>query len=148
MIYLGGDKHGFKAIKIVEECLKSEGKDFVNLGVQNEEENISLQELIPKVTNEILKDKSNTGILSCGTGVGIVVGANKLKGIRACLATDEKIAEYARVYDDCNVLCLMGWDNDKEKIERILKVWLKSDFDGNQERLEMFKAFDVWGGQV
>lgn len=148
MIYLGADQHGLKVIKTVEEYLKSQGVEFINLGIQNEGEDISLQELIPKVTNEVLKDKKDTGILSCGTGVGIEVGANKLKGIRACLATDEKIAEYARVYDDCNVLCLVGWDNNEDKVRKILKAWLKSDYDGNPSRLEMFKAFDVWGGQV
>lgn len=146
MIYLGADKHGLKAIKFAEEYLKSKGVEFVNLGIQNEGENISLQELIPKITNKILKEKKNIGILSCGTGVGVEVGANKLKGIRACLATDEKIAEYARVYDNCNVLCLVGWDADEDKIKKILKTWLKSDYDGDAARLKMFDAFDVWGG--
>ncbi|MCE9548861.1 RpiB/LacA/LacB family sugar-phosphate isomerase [Candidatus Nomurabacteria bacterium] len=87
-------------------------------------------------------------MISCGTGVGIEVGANKLKGIRACLANDEKVATYARVYDDCNVLCLVGWESDEEKISRILEAWLSSEYDGNIDRLKMFDAFDVWGGKA
>lgn len=146
MIYLGGDKHGLKVIKFVEEYLKSKNIEFINLGVQNDNNDISLQELIPKVTSEIIKENNNIGILSCGTGVGVEVGANKLKGIRACLANDEKVAEYARVYDDCNLLCLVGWESNEEKIKRILEAWFRSNYDGNVDRLKMFDAFDVWGG--
>lgn len=148
MIYLGADKHGLKAIQHVAELLQSKGIAFVNVGIEKEGEDISLQELIPKVTNEVLKDRQNTGILSCGTGVGVEVGANKLAGIRACLATDEKVAEYARVYDDCNVLCLVGWETDKEKVEKIVNAWLKAGYDGNEARLKMFDAFDAWGGKI
>jgi ribose 5-phosphate isomerase B len=148
MIYLGADKHGFKAIKLVEDFLKSKNIYFLNLGSQNEAQDITLEELIPKITTEVLKDKSNIGILSCGTGVGVVVGANKFSGIRACLAQDAKTAEYARVYDDCNILCLMGWDIDKEKVEEILKAWFKNGYDGDTARLKMFDKFDSWGGKL
>ncbi len=148
MIYLGADKHGLKAIKIAEECLKSKGMEFTNVGIQNEGEDVPLEELIPRVTSEVLKDKKNIGILSCGTGVGVEVGANKLKGVRACLATNEKIAEYARVYDDCNVLCLVGWEEDESKIKNILDSWLKYDYDGNAGRSKMFDTFDAWGGRA
>ena len=120
MIYLGADKHGLEAIKFVEGFLKSKEIPFVNVGVENSEQNLPLVELIPRVTNEVLKDKKNIGILSCGTGVGVEVGANKLSGIRACLVTEEKMAEYARMYDDCNILCLAGWELQKENTEKIL----------------------------
>ena len=86
--------------------------------------------------------------MSCGTGVGVEVGINKLSGIRACLAQDERIAEYARVYDDCNVLCLVGWETSEEKVEKIMHAWLQARYDGNQERLKMFDVFDLWGGKI
>lgn len=148
MIYLGADKHGLKAIKSVEEYLSSKGIEFVNLGIQNEGEDIKLEDLIPKVAAEVLKDEQNTAVLSCGTGVGVEVGANKLAGIRACLATDEKVAEYARVYDDCNVLCLVGWNSVPEKISKIVGVWFDASYDGNADRLKMFDVFDTWGGKI
>lgn len=148
MIYLGADKHGLKAIQFVSDFFKLNNVEFVNLGVQKEGEDAKLEELIPKVATEILKDKKNLGILSCGTGVGVEVGINKLSGIRACLATDEKIAEYSRTYDDCNVLCLVGWEAEKEKVEQIVSVWLKTEYDGNDSRLKMFETFNMWGGKL
>lgn len=148
MIYLGADKHGFTTIQFVSDFLKSSGKEFVNLGVQSEGGDIKLQDLIPKIVAEVLKGENNTAIISCGTGVGVEVGANKFSGIRACLATDEKIAEYSRVYDDCNVLCLVGWDADKEKVDRIVSAWFKAEYDGSESRLKMFEVFDRWGGKL
>jgi ribose 5-phosphate isomerase B len=148
MIYLGADKHGLAAIKIVADCLASKQIEFVNLGIETEGESIRLEDLIPKVATEVLKDKAHIGILSCGTGVGVEVGANKLAGIRACLVTNEKIAQYARVYDDCNVLCLVGWEPEKATIERIVGAWLTAQYDGNEARLKMFAAFDTWGGRL
>lgn len=148
MIYLGADKHGLTTIQFVSDFLKSNNIEFVNLGIEKEGEDIKLEELIPKVVTEILKDGKNLGILSCGTGVGVEVGANKLSGIRACLATDEKIAEYSRVYDDCNVLCLVGWEAEREKTNRIVSTWLKAEYDGSESRLKMFDTFDKWGGKL
>jgi len=148
MIYLGADKHGLAAIRFVSDFLKSKNIEFADLGVQKEGEDMALQDLIPKVTKKVLKDEKNLGILSCGTGVGMEVGANKFSGIRACLVTDEKIAEYSRVYDDCNMLCLVGWEAEKEKVSRIVDAWLKAEYDGNEARLKMFDAFDSWGGKL
>lgn len=148
MIYLGADRHGLKAISFVADFLRSKNVEFANLGVQEEGRDIKLEELIPKIAVEVLKNKNNTGIMSCGTGVGVEVGANKLSGIRACLAQDDKVAEYARVYDDCNVLCLVGWEAEKEKISSIVSAWLKTDYVGDEARSRMFDAFDAWGGKL
>src|SRR5579863_8889688 len=106
MIYIAGDKHGYNAIKLVEDYLHTYNIEFVNLGVKSNEEEIKLEDMIPSITKKVLEKKENKGILSCGTGVGVEVGANKFSGIRACLATNEKVAEWSRVYDNCNVLCL------------------------------------------
>jgi len=145
MIFLGADKHGYKAMQIVLDFLSGRGIASENLGVKKESEDMKLEDLIPRVVSKVLSGKGNQGILSCGTGVGVAVGANKFKGIRACLATNRKVAEWSRVYDDCNVLCLAGWDCTKENIEDILGAWLKAEYDGDKGRLEMFKAFDAFG---
>ena len=144
MIYIAGDKHGFKTMDIVERYLKTHGIRFENLGVKSTSEKMKLENMIPKVTKRVLKDPKNKGILSCGTGVGIEVGANKFSGIRACLATDEKVAEWSRVYDNCNVLCLVGWNANKKSINKILDAWLRAEYDGSKNRSKMFKEFDKW----
>lgn len=144
MIYIGGDTHGYKAIAIVETYLKSHTLAYENLGVVDTDSDMKLEELIPLVVNRVLERDTNLGILACGTGVGVAVGANRFSGIRACLATTEKIAEWSKVYDKCNVLCLSGWETTKELIFKILDTWFSFYYDGDADRLKMFKAFDTW----
>ena len=148
MIYLGGDKHGLKAINFVANFLQSKNIEFINLGVHEEGQDIKLQKLIPDIATKVLENKGNQAIISCGTGVGVEVGINKFSGIRACLAQDEKVAEYARVYDDCNVLCLVGWEIKATTVEKIMSAWLGAKYDGNEERLQMFQTFNNWGGKI
>ncbi len=144
MIYIAADKHGYKVIKMVEQFLKSNELNYQNLGVTSSKKDMKLEDMIPKVVKNVRKSKSNKAILSCGTGVGVEVGANKFSGVRACLATSPRIAEWSRVYDDCNVLCLVGWNSNKKEVNRILKTWFDAKYDGDKQRLKMFKTFNKW----
>ena len=105
MIYLGADRHGFTTISFVTRYLQSHKISYQNMGIQNSDQDIALEDLIPSVVEKVLAEADAGAILSCGTGIGIEVGANKFSGIRACLATSGQIAQWARVYDKCNVLC-------------------------------------------
>jgi ribose 5-phosphate isomerase B len=144
MIYIAGDKHGFPAIQMITTYLNNEGSLFENLGVKDSNGNIKLEDMIPAVIEKVKENEDNKGILVCGTGIGVEVGANKFSGIRACLATNEKLAEWAATKDKCNVLCLVGWDIDQGRINKILNAWLNADYDGSESRLEMFEAFNKW----
>ncbi|KKS19181.1 MAG: Sugar-phosphate isomerase, RpiB/LacA/LacB family [Candidatus Roizmanbacteria bacterium GW2011_GWC2_41_7] len=144
MIYIGADKYGYKAISIVEEYFQSKSIEYTNVGVKSEKEDIQLESLIPKVVNPVKENNMNKGILSCGTGAGVEIGANRFSGIRACLAANEKIAEWSVVYDNSNILCLSGWEINKDNIKKILDAWLNAAYDGNQDRLKMMEEFDSW----
>lgn len=144
MIYLAADKHGYQAIQFAMEYLEKNKMDYINLGVQSDSEEMKLEDMIPPVAKEVLADEKNIAILSCGTGIGVEVGANKFSGIRACLAANEKIAEWSKIYDKCNVLCLIGWEAKQQKVNTILEAWFKAEYDGDQSRLEMFRIFDQW----
>lgn len=144
MIYIAGDKHGYSAIEFVIEYLNEHEIEYVNLGVTSLSEDMKLEDMIPPVVKKVLDDDSNIGILSCGTGIGIEVGVNKFSGIRACLADNKQIAEWARVYDKCNVLCLVGWNSDRQRVYEILDSWFSARYDGDEARLEMFDRFNEW----
>lgn len=144
MIYLSSDKYGLAAIHFVVDYLKEKNLDYEYLGVKSEEENKKLEELIPPFVTKIREDQNNRGIISCGTGIGVEVGVNKFTGIRACLATSPKLAQWAAVYDKCNVLCLPGWESKRENIFSILEAWFTSSYDGDTGRLKSFEVFDTW----
>ena len=144
MIYLAGDNHGFQAIQFVKQYLAKHAIPFQDLGVQQPSEDMPLEVLIPPVVKNVIKNQENKAILSCGTGVGVEVGANKFSGIRASLATNPKVAEYSIVYDNCNVLCLVGWGCTQDSVYEILDAWLNVTYDGDEKRLKMMATFDTW----
>jgi ribose 5-phosphate isomerase B len=144
MIFLGADSHGYKTISYVKEYLLEHKREFTNLGVENNSDEKKIEVIILDVATKVRSDEKNIGILSCGTGVGVEVGVNKFSGIRGCLATNKTIAKYAIEKDKCNVLCLVGWEPNKNLIFEILDTWFKSSYDGSISRLKMFEVFNSW----
>lgn len=144
MIYVGADKHGYKAIKIIVGWLKNNNYEFENLGVTDSDNDIKLEKLLPPIAKKVRGNDQNLGIVSCGTGVGVEVGINKFSGIRACLTDDSELAAWSKIYDNCNVLCLVGWRADKDKVEKILAKWLEAKYDGDKDRLKMMEEFNRW----
>jgi len=144
MLYTSADKHGYKVLQYVQEYLKGNNISFQNMGVTSPDEDVNLEDMIPPFAQKVRSNENNKGIIICGTGIGVEVGVNKFSGIRACLATNQQLAEWASVYDKCNVLCLVGWDGDKQKIYAMLDAWLNAEYDGDAGRLKMFEEFDKW----
>ena len=139
-IAIAGDHYTVGLIEKLTAILQGRGFEIHNLGTKSAETKISLQEIIPAVAREIQSGEADLGILICGTGVGVEIGANRFKGIRASLCRDVKQAKNARIYDNTNVLCLGSWY--KDDFEDILTAWLDSDFDGNEKRAQMLRDFD------
>jgi ribose 5-phosphate isomerase B len=137
---LAGDHYAVDLSKKVEDYLKDKNMEVQNVGSADVNDELSLQEMIPRVTKVI--DENTCGILICGTGVGVEVGANRFKGVRASLCTSSKTATDARQYDKANVLCLSAWQTSDPA--GILDAWLATEYDGDEGRLAMFDEFDRW----
>lgn len=137
---VAGDHYTVEVIEGLNKLLEKRGIEVINLGTKSADIKISLQEIIPAVARKIQSGEADFGILACGTGVGVEIGANRFKGIRASLCRDAEQAKNARVYDNANVLCLGSWY--KDDFEQILIAWLDNEFDGNEKRTQMLKDFD------
>ena len=72
------------------------------------------------------------GILICGTGIGMCIAANKVKGVRAAPCHDSITAEMSRRHNDANVLCLSADLLGEELIDRMVRIWLTTDFEGGR----------------
>jgi len=79
------------------------------------------------------------GILICGTGIGMSITANKVRGIRASLCHDELTAELARRHNNANVLCLAADMLGDELIKRVVDVWINTPFDGGRHKRRVDK---------
>ncbi|MEK6927077.1 MAG: RpiB/LacA/LacB family sugar-phosphate isomerase [Nanoarchaeota archaeon] len=129
-IYLGADHAGFKAKEKLKKHLS--GYSPVDLTPEYKEGD-DYPDVAFKVAEKVRKDKHAMGILICGTGAGMVIAANKVKGIRAVEAYDKKTAELSREHNDTNMLALSGWNKTEKENNKIVDTWLKSDFS-NEER--------------
>ncbi|HCM22928.1 MAG TPA: ribose-5-phosphate isomerase, partial [Ruminococcaceae bacterium] len=95
MLAIGCDHGGFQLKKVIESYLKDRGMDYQDFGTDNEE-SIDYPPIAAKVAHSIAAGKCDRGILCCGTGLGMEIAANKVKGIRATAVTEPYGAEMAR----------------------------------------------------
>ncbi len=139
-VAIAGDHYTVELVQKVQADLVSRGIEVENLGTDDTNKAVTLQEIIPKVAKKIQANEVDCGILACGSGVGVEIGANRFKGVRGSLCRDASQAKNARVYDNANLLCLGSWYADD--FEAILKAWLENEFDGDEHRAQMLQDFD------
>ncbi len=108
-VVLGVDHGGFKAKEQIRRWLEERGIEFRDLGTYSPEP-VDYPVVAERVAQEVAAAKAaNTlGILACGTGIGMSMAANKVKGVRAAVCHDEFTAQMAREHNDANVLCVGG----------------------------------------
>ena len=133
-LYIASDHAGF--------ALKSKLCDrfvsLVDLGT-NSEESVDYPDFAHKLTNEVLKDAGNLGILICGTGVGMSMAANRVKGIRAGLVTNNEIARLIRQHNNANVLVLPGRFMDEEEAIKSVKTFIETEFEAGRHQARIDK---------
>ncbi len=143
-IFVGADHAGFKLKEDIIKYLKKSKIEFKDFGTLNDVR-VDYPDFALKVAESVAQKKNSFGVLICGTGTGMVVAANKVKGIRAALIYDDYTAKMAREHNNSNIACLRGRKFPIKKALRILKVWLKTDFSGesrHKKRLEKISKYE------
>ncbi len=143
MIYIGADHRGYKLKEALKIYLKEPGYDFEDLGafeLDPEDDYPDFALAVAKKVNE--NPDESKGILICGSGVGVDVVANRVKGIRSALCFDAKQTQMSRTDDNANVLSLAADFMSEEKAKEIVKIWLETPFSGqehHQRRINKIK---------
>ncbi|MCH2161477.1 MAG: ribose 5-phosphate isomerase B [Phycisphaerales bacterium] len=142
-IALGCDHRGRMAIDELLPHLRAEGHDLVDVGDPNEGP-CDYPDRAWKVANLVASGEADRGILVCGTGIGMCIAANKVRGVRAALAPDELSAELSRSHNDANVLCMSGDLLGQTLLRRIVSAWMATPFEGGRHarRVEMINQID------
>ena len=133
-LYIASDHAGF-ALKTK---LCNHFKSLVDLGTDSEK-SVDYPDFAHKLTNEILKDSANLGILICGTGVGMSMAANRVKGIRAGLVSNNEIARLIRQHNNANVLVLPGRFMDEEEAKKSVKTFIETEFEAGRHQSRIDK---------
>ncbi len=142
VIYIGADHAGYNLKEYLKKYLQDKKLDFVDLGTYSSKEKNDYPDFAQKVCKKVIKDKKSKGLLICGTGTGMVIVANRYKGIRAAVAYDKYSAEMSRKDNDSNVLCLRGRKVKFEKQEKLLHKWLNVDFSNNIRHKRRIKKIE------
>lgn len=133
LVYIGSDHAGFEAKSQLVAHLQEKGLEVTDLGCFTPE-SCDYPDIAREVGEKVLEHNGSVGIIICGTGIGVSMAANKLRGIRAAMATDENLAEMARRHNDANVLTMGARTTDIEKMKMITDKFLSTDFESDQER--------------
>ena len=141
MIAIGSDHAGFKLKQSVMEHLKERGIEFEDFGCYSHE-STHYPIYGKKVAEAVASGKYEKGILICGTGIGISIAANRVKGIRAALCSDCFSAEETRLHNDANILALGARATGEGLALKIVDVFLDTPFSGGERHVKRINMID------
>lgn len=142
-IALGADHRGADAVTAIIETLTANGHLPTSMGVCDTR-SCDYPDMAYPVAHAVATGQADRGILVCGSGIGMSIAANKVKGIRAALVHDEVGAEVSRRHNDANVLCLPADMLGVRVIEQIVSAWLRTEFEGgrHERRVQKIQAME------
>ena len=126
MIALGCDHAGYPLKETIKAYLNSVGIQYKDFGTYSEE-SVDYPIYAAKTAHAVADGECEKGILCCGTGIGISIAANKIKGIRAAVCSDEYSTEMTRKHNDANILCMGARVISDEKAISLVKIFLSTE---------------------
>lgn len=144
-ISLGSDHRGYKYKELIKKTLNTKKIETVDFGC-NSENSADYPDHGIKAAEAVAGGETNRGIIICGSGNGMLMAANKVKGIRACFAINENMSKLARAHNDANVLVLSEMYTPEEKLDKILDEFLNTEFEGGRHARRVDKISDYEKG--
>jgi ribose 5-phosphate isomerase B len=145
-VALGSDHRGFDVKRRIGHVLQQLGHEVLDFGPSSGE-SVDYPDFAFRVAEAVSEKRAERGILICGTGIGMCIAANKVKGIRAAPCHDSITAEMSRRHNDANVLCLSADLLGEELIDRMVRIWLETEFEGGRHarRVEKIRQHEAEG---
>ena len=137
-IAMGADHGGYSLKEVVKKHLVEAGHEVLDLGT-HDTESCNYPVYAEKVAYAVADKDADLGVLICGTGIGMSIAANKIKGIRAAAVSDCFTAQATREHNDSNIICLGERIVGPGLAMRIVDTWLEASFQGgrHQTRVDM-----------
>lgn len=139
MIAIGCDHGGFELKLEIEKYLKDKGIEFVDFGTDSTA-SVDYPIYGKKVAEAVADGSAEKGILVCGTGLGMMLCANKTEGVRAICTNDSYSVKFSRLHNNANVICFGGRTMGIEAVLYNLEIFLTTEFEGgrHQRRVELY----------
>jgi ribose 5-phosphate isomerase B len=130
-IAIGSDHRGYEAKRRLAQLLEQLRHEVIDVGPQAGD-SVDYPDYAFEVAKAVGTGRVDRGILLCGTGIGMCIAANKVQGVRAAPCHDSITAEMSRRHNDANILCLSADLLGEELIERMVRIWLETPFEGGR----------------
>ncbi|MEO0142016.1 MAG: ribose 5-phosphate isomerase B [candidate division WOR-3 bacterium] len=147
---IGADHRGFELKSAIKEFLEKKGNKVVDFGTNNTEP-VDYPSIALQVAKAVKNRRIKYGIVSCFSGQGMAIAANKVRGVRAAICTDKELAYYARAHNDANILVLPAMTiKSKKQWRPIIETFLRTKFEGgrHRRRLKIIKDYEDSAGCV
>lgn len=144
MIAIGSDHGGYNLKEYIKAQLTKRGISVEDIGTYTTE-SCDYPLIASKVAKKILSKECELGILCCGTGIGMSMAANKIKGIRAAALSDVFSAKYTRLHNDANILCLGERVLGMGLAMELVDIFLSTGFEGGRHQRRVDLITDLEG---
>ena len=141
-IALGCDHGGLEHKNAIMEHLKERGFTVQDFGIY-EQVSVDYPEIALRVANSISCGENELGILVCGTGIGMSLAANKVKGIRAAACSEHFSAKYTRLHNNSNILCLGGRVIGVGTALELVDLFVDTEFEGGRHQRRVDMVMDI-----
>ena len=141
-ICIGTDHRGVHVKRQVVELLQRLNHEVDDVGVDSTE-GVDYPDIAAIVAGKVSQGLADRGILVCGTGIGMTIAANKFPGVRAAPCHDDVTAEMSRRHNDLNVLCLSADLLGVKLIDRMVEIWLGTEFEGGRHARRVEKIGEL-----
>jgi len=142
-IAIGADHRGLRLMNFIKRLLESKGHAVTDFSPPAGTESADYPDFAEKVARAVARGEADRGILSCGTGIGMSIAANKVQGIRAAVCWDVFSARRAREHNDANVLCI-GSDTTAEDLAgEIVRTWIETEHAGGRHQRRVRKIHEI-----
>ncbi len=145
MIAIGCDHGGLNIKNAVIDYLKENDIEYKDFGCDTPE-SVDYPIYAYQVASAVAQGNADFGIICCGTGIGVSMVANKVKGIRASVVTDEFCAEMTRRHNNANVLCMGGRVISEETAVKLADIFLHTDYEGGRHAKRVQMITDIENG--
>ena len=141
-IALGADHAGFEEKEKIKATLDELGVEYVDMGTDSAD-SVDYPDYAKKVAEAVSKGEFEQGLLVCGSGTGMAIAANKVKGVRAAVAWSPDIARLARQHNNANILSLPARFMTENDAAGVVKAWFDADFEGGRHEKRVEKITEI-----
>ncbi|PQO44503.1 ribose 5-phosphate isomerase B [Blastopirellula marina] len=141
-IAVGSDHRGFEVKRKIVELVKKLGHEAIDCGATDCSA-IDYPDIATAVSEKVVKQEVDRGILICGSGIGMAITANKFPGVRAATCHDDLTAEMSRRHNNVNVMCLSADLLGERLIDRMVELWINTEFEKGRHQRRVDKICEI-----